>query len=319
MTAIRFILRGLSWLLGLFLAALILWVCWSLLAYRDIPASELEAIYGGEDLQYLEHDGTRLRYRVAGEGPNLLLIHSHYFNMRMWEDWLPTLTEHFRVIRFDLTSHGLTGRDSRDDYSMERDLDHIEALLEELQVEEFAVLGSSLGGNMAFYLAQRHPERITHLVLANSGGIPRPGSRGTQGTIPGWVDYVSYLMPTRAFRSFLEWMIVDDSLVTDAQVEEFHRMFRREGNRFAEFNRLRSFEVGDPTDALASIQVPVLLMWGEDNPQLPVAQVDRFLELLVNAPRIDVEIYPGVGHVIPLEIPAAGSDRVRDFLLRPSS
>lgn len=313
------ILRGLLktcvGILVLLLAVAIIWTGWSLVAYRDIPVAELEKRYGDKALQRVDLDGVSLAYRVEGEGPPLLLLHSHYFNMRMWDDWVPTLAQYFTVIRFDMTSHGLTGPDSRDDYSMDRDLEHILGLLGHLQVERFAVMGSSLGGNMAFHLAGLYPDRVSHLALANSGGIPRAGSRGTQGTIPAWVDYVSYLVPTAAFRSFLEWMMFDDQRVSDQQVEEFHQMFRREGNRFAEFNRLRAFEVGDPTDTLASIRAPVLIIWGEENPQLPVTQAARFKELLTAAPQVTVLLMPEVGHVIPLEMPDYGSVILRDFLL----
>ena len=294
------------------------WVLWSLFAYRDIPVATLEQRYGGGNLARLEVDGTSLAYRVEGAGPDLLLIHSHYFNMRMWDDWLPLLAQYFRVIRFDMTSHGLTGPEAGGNYSMERDLSLILALLDHLDVDRFAVVGSSLGGNMAFHLAGRYSERVEALVLANSGGLPRPGSRGNQGTIPAWVDYASYLVPGAVFRAFLEWMIIDDSLVTDDQVEEFHAMFRREGNRFAEFSRLRSFEAGDPGGVLAAISAPVLILWGADNPQLPVLQVEKFQALLVNAAVVEVELYPGVGHVIPLEIPDRGSERVLAFLLGQS-
>jgi pimeloyl-ACP methyl ester carboxylesterase len=299
------------------LSLCLVWLAWSLIAYRDIPVEVLEQRYGGSGLERVEIDGTVLRYRVQGEGPALLLIHSHYFNMRIWDGWVDTLAPHFRVIRFDMTSHGLTGPDARGDYSMARDLQLIEGLLEHLAVERFSVAGSSLGGNMAFHLAARAPERVEKLVLVNSGGLPREGGRGNRGSIPFWVDYVSYLVPTGAFRRFLEWMIVDDSLVSDALVEEFHQMFRRSGNRFAEFSRLRSFDVGDPVPLLAAVRSPTLVMWGRDNPQLPLEQARKFAELMPNA-RVEQLVYDGVGHVIPLEIAGPGSRDLRDFLLSGS-
>jgi pimeloyl-ACP methyl ester carboxylesterase len=310
--------RIVFWILMPPAAVILLWVLWSLLAYRDIPVEVLEQRYGDDSLSVIDIEGVPLRYRVEGEGPPLLLIHSHYFNMRMWNDWVTPLAAHFRVIRFDMTSHGLTGPEATQDYSMERDLALILGLLDHLGIDRFSVAGSSLGGNMAFHLAGRYPERVEKLALINSGGIPRKGSRGTQGTIPAWVDYVSYLVPTAAFRSFLEWMIIDDSLVSDELVEEFHQMFRREGNRFAEFNRLRGFKVGDPTEVLAAVQAPVLIMWGEDNPQLPTSQVGKFEDLLTGAESVQRRIYPGVGHVIPLEIPARGSGDLLVFLVDES-
>lgn len=307
--------RLLLWPLGVLLALALLWLLWSLVAYRDIPVATLDARYGDEALAVADIDGVAVRYRVQGDGPALLLIHSHYFNMRMWDDWIPTLAQYFKVIRFDMTSHGLTGPEPSGDYSMQRDLELIRGLLDHLGIERVGVVGSSLGGNMAFHLAAQEPDRVEALVLMNSGGLPRTGARGTGGTIPGWVDYMTYITPTSAFRRFLQWMIIDDSLVTDEQVTQFHQMFRREGNRFAEFTRLRSFDVGDPVPVLAAIRAPVLIMWGADNPQLPVAQVDKFEALLENAAFVDRIIYEETGHVLPLEQPRDGSTDLRDFLL----
>jgi pimeloyl-ACP methyl ester carboxylesterase len=304
--------RLLLWPLCLLLAAIVTWCLWSLWAYRDIPVDVLEAQYGGDALQRVEVDGVSLAYRVQGRGPPLLLIHSHYFNMRIWDGWIEALADSFTVIRFDMTSHGLTGPEPSDDYSMARDLGLIRGLLAHLKVEEYSVVGSSLGGNMAFHLAAQEPQRVLALVLANSGGLPRENSRG--GTIPGWVDYVSYLIPTSAFGSFLQWMIIDDALVTDELVQEFHRMFRREGNRFAEFQRLRGFDIGEPEPLLEAITAPTLILWGEDNPQLPVVQAERFAALLPNVAEVQVIVYPGVGHVIPLEVPALAGDDVKRFL-----
>ena len=74
-------------------------------------------------------DGVPLRYRVEGSGPALLLIHSLYFDMGMWDGWAPKLADRFRVIRFDMTGHGLTGPEPNGDYSMARDLALIRGLL----------------------------------------------------------------------------------------------------------------------------------------------------------------------------------------------
>ena len=70
-------------------------------------------------------------------------------------------------------------------------------------------------------------------MLINSGGLRHKAAR--EGTIPQWVTPVFYLLPRSLYRSFLNWMIVDDSLVSDAMVDEFHDMFRREGNRAADW------------------------------------------------------------------------------------
>ena len=296
-----------------------LWVFWSLVAYRDIPVTVLEERYGAPELARLEVDGVPLRYRVDGTGPALVLIHSLYFDMRMWNAWAPALSKRFRVIRFDLTGHGLTGPEPSGDYSLDRDLELIEELLDRLDVHRFAVAGSSLGGALAFNLAARHPNRVTELVLINASGIPRSDPRRAAGGIPGWVDHLLYLVPTLAFQAFLEWLIVDDRLVTTDLAVGFHETLRRQGNRTALLDRLRAFRETDPADALARIRAPVLILWGADNPQLPVTLVGAFEALLANAAGVRSIVYPGVGHVIPLEVPAQGVADLLAFLPPPEA
>jgi pimeloyl-ACP methyl ester carboxylesterase len=58
-------------------------------------------------------------------------------------------------------------------------------------------------------------------------------------------------------------------------------------------------------------------MWGEQNPQLPVSQAAGFASKLINAERVEQRIYPGIGHVIPLEIPEQSAADARSFLLEP--
>ena len=291
---------------------------WSLIVYRDLPVEALEERYGAPELSQVDVDGVALRYREEGSGPALLLIHSLYFDMGMWDGWAPKLADRFRVIRLDLTGHGLTGPEPNGDYSTARDLALILGLLDHLGADRLAVAGSSLGGALAFHLAAQQPQRVSKLALLNASGIPQAGGRSGDA-IPGWVDSLAYLVPTAAFRYFLEWMVLDNSLVTAALATRFHQMLRRQGNRTALLNRLRSFRPRDPTDALAAVRMPVLLLWGADNPQLPVSQLDRFEALLVNAPCVRRIAYPGVGHAIPLEAPAKGVTDLKAFLLAASA
>lgn len=320
-------MKVLRWLLrasGLMLAAVIVlaavYAMWSAWAYRDLPPEDLLARYGGDNVYELELDGQGLYYRLdgpaVGSAPVVLLIHSHYFDSGMFDSWVEILRQNFTVVRFDMTSHGLTGPDVTNDYSMQRSLWLIDGLLSHLGVSKVAIVGSSLGGNMAFHWAARYPERVSHLVLVNSGGLKREqNSRRSASGIAPWFYRVFYFVPEVAYRQFLRWMIVDDVRVDDELVERFHAMFRREGNRQAEMERMRTFDVGNPDPILASVTAPTLLLWGEDNPQLPVELVEDLEQRLSAAKSVEHIIYPNVGHALPLESPQRAAEDIQRFLL----
>ena len=314
-TLLRWLLMAIGGILLLLsLAVLFLW--WS---NRDLPVEVLEQRYGGDNLRTVDVQGVPLRYKVEGQGPPLLLLHSHFYTMRMWQPWIDELAGDFTLIRYDLTSHGLTGPDPTDDYSRQRGIELALGLLDHLGLNKVSVAGSSTGGALAWYRAANAPERVNKLILINAPGMPRVTNKYMERELPDWGGYVLYLLPEALFKPFLQAPVADKSLITDEMVHEFHQMYRREGNRLAEFQRLLGWEKGDITPTLAQIRAPTLIMWGEDNPQLPVEHVGQYQQALTNAEQVETRVYPGIGHVIPLEIPRQSARDVRAFLRADSN
>lgn len=313
MSALRWLVKWLLRTVLTLLLALVTYVGYAHWAWRDLPAAMLEQKYGGSELRSAVVDGVTLRYKLEGSGPALVLVHSHYLDMGLWDGWMAALTPHYTVLRPDLTGHGLTGPDPTGTYNVGRDVALLDGLLKHLQIEKFSIVGSSLGGNIAFTLAAQQPQRVRALVLINSGGLKRVNSR-SRGEIPAWADHLMPLIPPAALRYFLRWMTEDDRVVTDEEAERFVDLWRREGNRVAELARLRQFEIGEPDPLLAAIAAPTLVLWGQDNPQLPSELATQFEQKLTGAAHVQRKLYPGAGHVLPLERPAESVSDALAFL-----
>ncbi|MEM1114186.1 MAG: alpha/beta hydrolase [Pseudomonadota bacterium] len=309
------VLRWIGRLLAGLLLLLVLSVVYLWWSNRDLSPEYVEAKYGGEGLMQADILGVPVRYKVEGSGPPLVLLHSHFFSMRLWQPWVDILKDDFTVVRYDLTNHGLTGPDPTEDYSRERGMNLLLGLMDHLGYPRFHLGGSSTGGAIAWYTAARHPERIDKLILVNAPGMPRVTNKYMDQALPGWFGYVLYLLPKELFRAFLQSPIVDDSLVTDDMLTEFHELYRREGNRMGEFHRMRAYDKSDPRPDLARIIAPTLIQWGEANPQLPVEHVAQYEAALTQAASVTPIVYPGVGHVLPIEAPEASARDARNFLL----
>ncbi len=114
-------------------------------------------------------DGVRLAYRFDGaaDKPVLLLSNSIGTDLHMWDATVPGLAEHFRVLRYDARGHGASDAPSGP-YSLDRLGRDVVELLDALGLQRVHMLGLSLGGIVAQWLAIHEPARIDRLVLSNT-------------------------------------------------------------------------------------------------------------------------------------------------------
>jgi pimeloyl-ACP methyl ester carboxylesterase len=247
-----------------------------------------------------------------------VLIHANYANLMMWEPWAAKLKDHYRVLRFDLTAHGLTGPDPTRDYSLRRTVQTFEGLLAKLNITDPITLGGiSVGGTVAMHYAVLHPERVQRLILVNPGSLEKDvRGRATPREVPRFGDLLTIVTPRWLAAGLLKSSFGDKSKVTDAMIEEWYRPWLREGNRRAMLDRLRQYVSGDVEGKIRSVSVPVLLLWGEKNRRVPVALAYEFQKLLVHAPSVQLEVLKGVGHMAVHEAPEQTASLVRDYLDR---
>jgi pimeloyl-ACP methyl ester carboxylesterase len=304
-------LRFLGWSLLTLMAVALVSTLWALWAYRDIPAAELEARYATPASKFLNVDGVRIHYRDEGSGPPVVLIHANFASLIGWDPWVEALRDHYRVIRFDMTSHGLTGPDPSGDYTLERTIQLTERFVDALGLQRFTIGGTSLGGTVSIHYTSRHPDRIDRLILLSPGALEgRDGDMQRRG-VPKAARVLEYILPRALPKFMLTSAFGDQTKLTDELIDQWHDMWLREGQREAQLTRLSVYESGDLEGTLRNIRVPVLLMWGEANPQAEVGQAFEIRALLESAPSVQMLIYPGVGHMAVQE---AGAEIGQDVL-----
>jgi 3-oxoadipate enol-lactonase/4-carboxymuconolactone decarboxylase len=119
---------------------------------------------------------TRMFYRLQGNAgrPVLILSHSISTDHAMWDLQVDGLLPHFQILRYDIRGHGATEA-TAGQYSIEMLGSDILALADALEISRFAFCGLSLGGAIGQWVAAHTPERVTHLVLANTSPqfVPR--------------------------------------------------------------------------------------------------------------------------------------------------
>jgi 3-oxoadipate enol-lactonase len=110
----------------------------------------------------LELPDGALYYELAGDGPNVTLIHEGLWDSRTWDPQVPALIDAgYRVLRYDVRGYGRSSRLTGQPYSHIRDL---VALLDALDVTQTMLVGCSMGGAIAIDATLEHPERVLALV-----------------------------------------------------------------------------------------------------------------------------------------------------------
>jgi pimeloyl-ACP methyl ester carboxylesterase len=310
---LRYLGRGLAGIAALLVAAFIIqaWID------RDIPAAELEARYMTPASRFLNVDGVRIHYRDEGSGPALVLIHANFGNLIGWDPWVEVLKDRYRVLRFDLTAHGLTGPDPSGDYSLERTIALTGRFVDALGLKRFSIGGTSLGGTVAIYYTAAHPDRVDRLVLLSPGALEGRAMDRAGRTVPAAANILQWITPRALPAYMLRSRFGDPANVSDALIDQWHDMWRREGQRRAMLARLRSYSSANIVTGTAGVRVPTLILWGAANPQAPVEQAEELRAMLVNAPAVRVITYPGVGHMAVEEAGLPTGQDVRAFLDAP--
>jgi pimeloyl-ACP methyl ester carboxylesterase len=252
----------------------------------------------------LELHGHRMTYRVAGEGPVLVLVHGIAGTSETWSEVMPWLAREHTVIAPDLLGHGRSAK-PRGDYSLGAHASGIRDLLLALGHDRATFVGHSLGGGVAMQLAYQFPAQLERLVLVSSGGLGREVHPLLRATALPAAEYVLPLLcaqPLRGAGEAVGGFLKRIGLAAGPDLEEIARGFASLGDvdaRQAFIHTARSIiDTGgqrvSATDRLyLAAEVPTLLIWGERDFVIPVSHAHRAHELM---PGSRLEVFPDAGH-----------------------
>ncbi|QYJ99400.1 alpha/beta hydrolase [Shewanella alkalitolerans] len=110
-------------------------------------------------------NGQQMSYLDIGQGPVLLLGHSYLWDSAMWAPQLAHLSQHYRCIVPDLWAHGHSDVLPSGCRSLKHLAEHYLALMDSLEIDEFSILGLSVGGMWGAELTLMAPRRVKTLVM----------------------------------------------------------------------------------------------------------------------------------------------------------
>lgn len=273
---------------------------------------------------YHHSDGARVAYRETGTGPPLVLLHSLGLSHREWEPVVEGLSSRFRVVLPDLPLHGDSEDRPRHSYTPEWFVDVLSGFCAEAAGPRALVAGHDFGAELALRATasgQLTPRRLvlTPNRLHRNERFPRRRAAWRMacrlGGLPGLDRTLSHLAPL-VFRPELgERLTVQPD--TGARDLVRHAFADVGGNA----NRARAWAkfVGrwpvrdqrDLLDAYSQIDLPVLLLWADEDPLYPLAWAEEALDLL---PQAQLRTLARTGFLIAYDDPVGVARELIAFL-----
>ena len=293
-------------------------VSFSALAQGPSPISldELRKKYAGDGSRFVTIDGAEIHYRDEGQGPAVVLLHASYFNLLSWDGLTEALVNDHRVIRFDFPNVGLSGPETKEPPGgrfnlIERNVEVLSGLVEELGLDRFALVATSSGGSVGFRYASRFPENVTRLVLINSAGMPRTARTDPNRARPELAQWDDMPVKPREYWEFT----VNGNFPSDADAPSWFIDLAYDVNRRSETTPVSKyfFETGDTQAILTGIKAPTLILWGKANPVVMHLEGDVFQHWMTSAPTF-LKKYEGLGHYPYVEAPERVIPDIAAFL-----
>lgn len=248
-------------------------------------------------MNVIERDGTRIAYRISGPamGPPILFAHSLGLDSRSWEAEATALATRHLVVRIDTRGHGGSAA-SPGPYSL-RDLclDHL-AVADALGLRQFHVVGISLGGLLAQWLATQHPTRLLSATLCNTAaklGDETLWNNRIEAVSAGMDAIVDQVLPRLFAPGFAQRQ--------PARVAQARQtLLATDPEGYA--GCCAALRDADLRTLASTIQVPTLIVGAAHDRATPVAEA-RWLHEQI--PSSELVILEQAGHISNLERPAA--------------
>ena len=246
--------------------------------------------------------------------PAVLFLHGFMGSKAEWADVMESLDRGFRCVAVDLPGHGASTGLPDETYTMEGTAGAILGTLDELEIPAAALVGYSMGGRLALYLALRHPDRCSGLFLESSSpGLKSETEREARREAD---EQKARRLEHGDFEEFLQDWYRQPLFAPMARDEALLRrtIEARRGNDPAELAKsLRGTGTGSQPslwEELSGLRVPVLAAVGELDEKF--VGISRGMEDL--GPAVRATTVPDAGHDVHDEAPAEYLALLRELL-----
>lgn len=266
-------------------------------------------------------DGTNIAYATSGSGPPLVYIANWLthlkldWNSPLWSHWFQELSRGHTLVRFDARGNGLSDRDANR-LSLEGWVQDLAAVMDDLGLERFPILGFCQGGATGIAYAAAHPNRVSRLILYNSyvrGAYNERVSeeeRREADALSEMIE-VGWGQESSAFRKLFANLLVPGASLE--QLEWYAELQKKTVSPRNASRLWKSFHTLDMKELAPELDVPTLILHVEENKMVDFDEGRKLASLIPEARFVPLD---SVNHVLLEDEPAWERfvNEVRDFL-----
>lgn len=261
----------------------------------------------GMDIHYVE-------YGQKGK-QQILTLHGYGGSLHNFKDLNNLLANDYYVLAVDLPGFALSDVPDMALFGegnfMEVYRQFLDFIITEFELNDFHLIGNSMGGWISWETATVYPEKIKSLTLSASAGYEL---EEVAKIATGWLSskkirkFINRGFPMPLLKANVHNKIFyDENKISEDEVRINYYLFNKEGTIDWMMDLAGSGTTAD-TAKLTTIEIPTLIIWGEHDKIVPVKHADKFDRDLPNSQKI---IYENCGHVPQIEL----ADRFRDDLV----
>ena len=267
-----------------------------------------DVVFHSEHSCFIDVDGVRVHYQEAGDvnAPAMVLIHGFTSSTLVWSKVFLRLADAgYRVIAPDMLGYGYTAKPRNGEYTIEGQAKLLVRLLDALGIPRAIIVGSSYGGAVAATCGLDYADRVEKLIMVGAVNNNRPLAFTLMRLFgsPVFGDVVSPLLigSRRLLRRRMKRVYDEHSWVLDERrVDARHLPLRAANTHRAIIRTVRGWDAERISRDAHLISQPTLLLWGENDREIPISDAERLHEEIPGSRLI---VFLNCGHLPHEEYP----------------
>ncbi|MGR5501152.1 alpha/beta fold hydrolase [Vibrio sp. DNB22_10_4] len=247
-------------------------------------------------------DGQVMAYQDVGEGPVILFGHSYLWDSQMWQPQIDALSQHYRCIVPDLWAHGQSEAAPVSMANLADYAKHLLALMDELGIETFSIVGLSVGGMWGSELTTLAPARVKSLVLMDTFvGLEPEVAHAKYFSMLATIAELK-MVPAPIVEAVVPLFFASNATQDNPElVASFEaKLAALSGEQAEQVARIGRMVFGrrDLCDDIEKFALPTLIAVGAEDKPRPVLESYLMNDLITGS---SINVIPSAGHISNLE------------------